>query len=773
MSSKRIKKVKGGAEKLRDKKKQEEERKSLANSMLRYVLEENENGDGNENENVNAENVQNENEDEVMKDNEEKEAFDVKEYLIEGDINDPGNWERVDNKLRDFLVDKGPIERLPVDYHFPRDSIGRSFSHLSYTRRITNGEKQDRRWLIYSTAKDKAFCFCCKLFPQENTAYQLATNGYNDWRNISQTLKEHERSHKHVICMTQWMDLEVRLRTSQTIDKHIQEEINKEKKHWRDVLLRTIALVKGLAKKNIAFRGRSEKIHEDDNGNFLGMMEVFADFDPVIKEHFRRIDKREIRYHYLSHRIQDELIKMIGTEVKKMILEKIQCAKYFSVILDTTPDCSNREQMSLVIRCVDISDTSPKIQEFFLSFLEVKDKTGEGLFETLQDVLLNLGLSIDDIRGQGYDNGSNMKGKNKGVQKRLLEINSRAVYTPCGCHSLNLLLTDIASSSTIAIRDALFHLAENSDNPKTRSEAESLAMSEVHGIGSFEFLFGMIIWYELLFVVNKVSKILQSEDMDIDIALSQLEGLVAFLKNYRETGFDAAKGEAERIAIEMEVEPVFSVKAKRLRKRKRHHDEEPEISGEDVILAAEENFRINYFITIVDQGLVSLETRFDQLQSYEKTFGFLFDLKKLMLANDDKLMASCLNLEASLKHGNHFDIDGNDLFLELKLLKGALPKEIKKVVEILDYLKKLESCYPNTWTAYRIMMTIPVSVASAERSFSKLKLIKSYLRSSMSQERLNGLSILSIERRMAEKLDYTCLMNEFAGRNARRIKFQN
>ena len=70
------------------------------------------------------------------------------------------------------------------------------------------------------------------------------------------------------------------------------------------------------------------------------------------------------------------------------------------------------------------------------------------------------------------------------------------------------------------------------------------------------------------------------------------------------------------------------------------------------------------------------------------------------------------------------------------------------------------------------MMTILVSVASAERSFSKLKLIKLYLQSSMSQERLNGLSILSIERDMAEKLDYTNLMNEFAGRNVRTIIFQ-
>ncbi|EOA18961.1 hypothetical protein CARUB_v10007596mg [Capsella rubella] len=622
----------------------------------------------------------------------------ISENTQDGDFNDPGNWREIDNRLRDFFVDKGPIARLPVDFHFPRDSIGRCFSHSSYTREIINGERQDRQWLVYSKVKDKIFCFCCKLFTQDKNICQLATTGYSDWRN-----------------------LEVRLKKKQTIDKHMQAKINKEKKHWRDVLLRIIALVKGLAKKNIAFRGSSDKIHEDNNGNFLGMVEI-----------------------------------------QQLILKKIRCAKYFSVILDTTPDISHRDQMSLIIRCVDISEMSPKIEEFFLTFLEVKDKIGEGLFDTLKDVLHTLGLNIDDIRGQG-------------VQSRLLEVNPRAVYTPCGCHSLNLALSDIASYSTIAvsffgiIRDALFYLAENSDNPETKSEAESLAMSEIHGIGSFEFLFGMVIWYELLFVVNKVSKILQSEDMDIDIAIVQLKGLVSFFRNYRETGFQAAKVEAERIATSMDIDHVFSVKAKRICKRKRYHDEEAEKVGEDVILSAEENFRLNYFIKIVDQGLVSLETRFDQLQGYEKTFGFLFDLTKLQLANDDELMVSCTNLEVFLKHDMHSDLDGNDLFLELKLFKEVLSKEMKKAIEVLNFLKNMKSCYPNTWTAYRIMMTIPVSVASAERNFSKLKLIKSYLRSTMAQERLNGLSIISIERRMAEKLDFKDLMNEFAGRNARRI----
>jgi hypothetical protein len=63
---------------------------------------------------------------------------------------------------------------------------------------------------------------------------------------------------------------------------------------------------------------------------------------------------------------------------------------------------------------------------------------------------------------------------------------------------------------------------------------------------------------------------------------------------------------------------------------------------------------------------------------------------------------------------------------------------------------------------------MPVTVASAERSFSKLKLLKNYLRSTMSQERLNGLATLSIEKRFLDEIDINTIINEFASRNVRR-----
>mgnify|MGYP001545170519 CR=1 FL=1 len=68
----------------------------------------------------------------------------------------------------------------------------------------------------------------------------LAHNGNDDWNNISSIQKRHGASNGHILNMRSWIDLDNRLANNKTIDKKIQEQINKEKEHWKNMLKKSL-----------------------------------------------------------------------------------------------------------------------------------------------------------------------------------------------------------------------------------------------------------------------------------------------------------------------------------------------------------------------------------------------------------------------------------------------------------------------------------------------------------------------------------------------------
>ena len=114
-----------------------------------------------------------------------------------------------------------------------------------------------------------------------------------------------------------------------------------------------------------------------------------------------------------------------------------------------------------------------------------------------------------------------------------------------------------------------------------------------------------------------------------------------------------------------------------------------------------------------------------------------------------------------------FDVEIHDLIFELSVMQFILLDRPITAMEIFEFVREAD-CYPNISIAYRILFTMPVNIASAERTFSKLKLLKIHLRSVMSQDRLNGLATLCIEKKLLDKINIDAIINDFASRNVRR-----
>ncbi|XP_075042362.1 zinc finger MYM-type protein 1-like [Mixophyes fleayi] len=716
----------------------------------------------------------------------------------------------------------------PHPTFFPPDKHGSQFPFYILNFHLPNKEKYPRDWLVWSKSKQALFCFPCFLFSKLPVTHRSVLTTEIGWgpskgyKKLYNKIPDHENSNNHRTCYVDWRDLQTNLEKNMTVDSLLWHKIQNETEVWKALLRRFLDVVLFLAERGLAFRGSSNLIGHPKNGNFLGMLEVVSHYDPLLAEHLKKVkqaqmEKKRLQVHYLSAEIQNEFISCCAEYVFNCILKERENAKYFSIIVDATPDSAHMEQTTFILRYVLVVNNEYQVLERFLEFVNCNKKTGEAIADLILETLQKRNIPINDCRGQGYDNGSNMSGAYKGVQARILQVNSLAIFSPCACHSLNLCGVHAAECcpevvTFFGIVQKLYNIFSGSpqrweilkanigaslhsmSNTRWSARVESVKpfaerlpgiqkaiesvlelnlTSEIRTdldsvsiyLDSFDCVLMASIWLKVLTAINYRSTVLQARNTTIDKEVENLSSLVDELKAIR-NNWQALLNESRLVAENLNIPTEFrSFQQRRQRKRRRFFDES---STEESFSNStpEEMFKCKVFHILLDSVIGNMTTRFDAAKAINSLFSILWLFPEV---EDEEVREKANQLPKRYEDDVTQTIC--DELIHLKsIYKSNLGEESLSPIKLLNKLKhqKLERLFPNIVVALRLFCTIPVTVAQAERSFSCLSRIKDVLRSTMTQNRLNDLGLLSIEASLARNCDFSSIIDLFSSRKARK-----
>ena len=227
------------------------------------------------------------------------------------------------------------------------------------------------------------------------------------------------------------------MRTEQSIPVALYKQTDLEKNEHLIRLNAAIDVCRYLLHQGQPFRGHDESKESTNKGNYRELMDYTIMHNDVIAKAFKNAP---LNNQLLSSTIQKDITECFAEEVLSCIFKELDNG-VFSLLVDECRDVSDKEQMAVVLRYVDTCGLS---NERFVGVLHVEETTFAYLKSKIDFIITKLGLSLQQVRGQGYDGASNMTGEFNGLQAKIMRENSSAYFVHCFAHKLNLVVVAIA-----------------------------------------------------------------------------------------------------------------------------------------------------------------------------------------------------------------------------------------------------------------------------------------------------------------------------------------
>jgi hypothetical protein len=214
------------------------------------------------------------------------------------------------------------------------------------------------------------------------------------------------------------------LSPSTTIDNRI-VKVDSEKRFYKIRLTYSLRCLRFLLNQGLAFCGHDESENSSNRGNFLELLKWLASNNEDVYKYVLHNSSGNCSLTCLD--MQKEIIQCCAIETRKKIIEKLG-DDHYTILANEASDVSHRQQLVVCLRYID---KLGRQCEHFLGVVHVRATTSLSLKEAIQDLLVGHYLTLTQIRGQGYDGASNMRGEIKGLKTLFLKDSPSAYYIHC------------------------------------------------------------------------------------------------------------------------------------------------------------------------------------------------------------------------------------------------------------------------------------------------------------------------------------------------------